>query len=89
MKYILILPLFLLYSCSDSEKKFKYKIVGKKDATVRTGDFFTGYKSKKIEADVVAYTDTLHGLNSDSVWFFNSDGSITSISSPYEISELK
>ena len=32
-----------------------------------------------------AYTDTIHGMNEDSVWYYNTDGSKLTIMKPYKV----
>ena len=39
--------------------------------------------------DVIAYTDTIHGSNKDSIWYYNTDGSKLTILSPYRIDTIK
>lgn len=88
MKHFIYL-LLITVICSCNVKEYKYKIEGKVNATVNTGDFLTGYKPKDIVADAIAYTDTIHGSNEDSIWYYNSDGSITTILAPYNVYLVK
>ena len=43
----------------------------------------TGERKKAI-----AYTDTIHGLNEDSIWYWNTNGSKVTILKPYRIDTL-
>jgi len=78
MKKILLSLLVLssLVSCNN-KTNYKYKIVGK----VMT-------KSDNLH-DAIAYTDTIYGYDSDSIWYYNSNGSKLTILSPYEIYTIK
>lgn len=87
MKYILITISLFFVSCNN--KDYKFKIEGKITTTINQGDFFTGYQPKRVEIKAVAYTDTIHGFNNDSIWFFNSNGSKVCIQAPYTVSEIK
>lgn len=74
MKRLIYIILILCgaMSCS-SNAEYKYKIVGK----VMT-------KADTLH-DAVAYTDTIHGYNEDSIWYYNSNGSKLTILSPYKV----
>lgn len=39
--------------------------------------------------DVIAYTDTIHGYNNDSIWYYNSNGSKMTILTPYKVAKIK
>jgi hypothetical protein len=41
-----------------------------------------------IKKDAIAYTDTIHGYNEDSIWYYNSNGSKVTILAPYVVYEL-
>jgi len=84
---IYIITSLLLFSCST--KSYKYKIEGKVRATVNKGDHIVGYKKERIVADAIAFTDTIHGYNDDSIWYYNSDGSVTTLLPPYVIYKIK
>ena len=88
MKYILII-LFIttLYSCSDSLSP-KYKIEGQAEGFVETGDFFRRKKRINVKKDAIAYTDTIHGYNEDSIWYYNSNGHKVTILAPYVVYEI-
>jgi hypothetical protein len=87
MKYLIILFIITLYSCSDSLAP-KYKIEGQAEGIVETGDFFNPVKKKMIKKDAIAYTDTIHGYNEDSIWYYNSNGRKVTILAPYVVYEI-
>jgi hypothetical protein len=87
MKYLIILFIITLYSCSDSLFP-KYKIEGKAEGFVETGDFFRPRKKVKLIKDAIAYTDTIHGYNEDSIWYYNSNGHKVTILAPYVVYEI-
>jgi hypothetical protein len=90
MRKILIALALTLVSCetkTSHQKNYKFEIRGKIRAHIRK-DFHSGYGYQTIISDAIAYTDTIHGLNNDSVWYFNSNGSKVTILSPYIIKEI-
>ena len=87
MKYMILLFIAILCSCSDSLAP-KYKIEGQAEGVVETGDFFNPVKKKMIKKDAIAYTDTIHGYNEDSIWYYNSNGSKVTILAPYVVYEI-
>jgi len=88
MKYILIILFIItLYSCSDSLSP-KYKIEGQAEGFVETGDFFKPKKRINVKKDAIAYTDTIHGYNEDSIWYYNSNGHKVTILAPYVVYEI-
>jgi hypothetical protein len=74
LKITFLFSFIFLYSCSG--KKLKYKIEGNvmtkkhKSYTYVPNEDTTSYLHPAI-----AYTDTIHGYNDDSIWYYNSDGS--------------
>ena len=80
MKKILIL-LALTLTIVSCENKYKYKIEGQVKYRTKSG----------VDSlhSAIAYTDTIHGYNDDSVWYYNSDGSKLTILTPYTISKIK
>lgn len=92
MKYFLYLSLLFCLACqqgNNSKTSYKYKIEGKVKARITRGEFYTGRYTEMIISDAVAYTDTIHGRNSDSIWYFNTNGSKVTLLSPYTIVEIK
>lgn len=78
-----IFLILLVTACQT--KKYQYKIEGKKHTEIKRGDFFIGYKSNIDTLDAIAYTDTIFGYNSDSIWYYNTNGSITTLLTPYKV----
>jgi len=76
MKHIIYIVLFFALASCNQKIKYRYRITG-----------FVNTKSGKHEA--IAYTDTIHGENQDSVWYFNTDGTKLTIVEPYTIEKLK
>ena len=76
-------------SCGSKPKdEYKYKIVGDVEVLVeRQVDWdevnITGERKKAI-----AYTDTIHGFNEDSIWYWNTNGSKVTLLKPYRIDTL-
>jgi hypothetical protein len=74
---------------SCNSKDYKYKIYGKR--VMRIEKHIDWQESNLTEelVDVIAYTDTIHGYNNDSIWYYNSDGSKMTILSPYRVAKIK
>ncbi len=71
----------LILLSTSCKNKYKYKIEGQVKYKTKSG-------VDSLHA-AIAYTDTIHGHNDDSVWYYNSDGSKLTIVSPYTISKIK
>ena len=76
-KIAILLLTVILFSCNGN--KFKYKIEGNVMAK----------RHKSYLQPAVAYTDTIHGFNKDSIWYYNSDGSKLTLLAPYKIYKVK
>jgi hypothetical protein len=87
MIYVGLLLVGTLLSCN--ARDFKYKIVGKKPMLIERHVDWQETNLTEELVDVIAYTDTIHGANKDSIWYYNSDGSIMSIHAPYEVYKIK
>ncbi len=81
MKKIILPLLLILTIVSCDRKEYKYKIEGQVKYRTKSG----------IDSlhSAIAYTDTIHGYNEDSIWYYNSDGSKLTILNPYIVSEIK
>lgn len=81
MKKIIFPLLLILTIVSCDRKEYKYKIEGQVKYRTKSG----------IDSlhSAIAYTDTIHGYNEDSIWYYNSDGSKLTILKPYIVSEIK
>lgn len=89
LKVTLFLLTIILFSCNDG-KKFKYKIEG--NVMARKHKSYTYVPNEdtcKYFQPAVAYTDTIHGYNEDSIWYYNSDGSKLTLLAPYKIYKIK
>ena len=91
MKSILkIIFLFLLILSSCSGKKFKYKIEGNVMAKKhKSYTYVPNEDTTRYSQPAIAYTDTIHGYNDDSIWYYNTDGSKVTILAPYKIYKIK
>ncbi len=91
MKLLLkITFLFLLILSSCSGKKFKYKIEGSVMARKHKSYIYVPNEdTTRYLQPAIAYTDTIHGYNEDSIWYYNTDGSKVTILSPYKIYIIK
>jgi hypothetical protein len=83
MKYLYTACLLIITLLSCKDRDWKYKIVGKKPMLIeRHLDLQEANVIKEL-VNVVAYTNTIHGSNEDSIWYYNSDGSKMTILAPY------
>ena len=87
MIYVGLLLVGTLLSCKGRD--FKYKIVGKKPMLIERHVDWQETNLTEELVDVIAYTDTIHGADKDSIWYYNSDGSIMSIHAPYAVYKIK
>ena len=89
MKLIKILFLSLvLFSCNRTS--FKYKIEGNVMAISHEHyTFVPNYDTLETLRPAIAYTDTIHGYNDDSIWYYNSNGSKVTLLAPYKIYKIK
>jgi len=78
-KYIFITLMISLFSCNGTN--YKYKIVG--DVKIK------GKQGQDSTHSAVAYTDTIHGFNDDSIWYYNSNGSKLTIIAPYKVYSIE
>jgi hypothetical protein len=74
--FILAYSIFVVFKAYDKEPVYEYEING-----------YIEYENKLI--NVSAYSDTTFYYNEDSVWFYNSDGSILRLLPPYHINKIK
>lgn len=81
MKKIIFSFLIVSTILSCDRKEYKYKIEGQVKYRTKSG----------VDSlhSAIAYTDTIHGYNDDSVWYYNSDGSKLTILQPYTVSKIK
>ena len=76
----LIFLILVVIGFTSCDSKYKYKING----LVRVQR-----NGKDSLMPAIAYTDTIHGKNQDSIWYYNSDGSKLTLESPYTITKIK
>jgi hypothetical protein len=87
-KITFLFSFIIFYSCSG--KKFKYKIEGNvMTKNHKSYSYVPNEDTTSYLHPAVAYTDTIHGYNDDSIWYYNSDGSKLTILAPYKIYEIK
>ena len=89
IKQILLATFIIISLISCQGRDYKYKIVGKKPILIQRHVDWQETNVTEELVDVIAYTDTIHGSNKDSIWYYNSDGSIMSIHAPYEVYKIK
>lgn len=77
----IIFSILLITLCVSCKNNYKYKIEGQVKYKTKSG-------VDSLHA-AIAFTDTIHGYNDDSVWYYNSDGSKLTILQPYTISKIK
>ena len=44
---------------------------------------------QQLQGPAIAYTDTIFGKNSDSIWYYNSNGSKLTIIAPYKVFNIQ
>ena len=87
MIYTILLMVGILYSCKGRD--YKYEIRGKRIMLMERQVDWQETNVNEELVDVIAYTDTIHGSNADSIWYYNSNGSKMTILAPYKISKIK
>lgn len=88
LKITILLLTIILFSCKG--KDYKYKIEG--NVMVKKQKPYTYVPNEdttEYTHPAVAYTDTIHGYNEDSIWYYNSDGSKLTLLAPYKIYKIK
>lgn len=87
-KITFLLLTIVLFSCSG--KKFKYRIEGNVMAKKQKSyTYVPNEDTCEYLQPAIAYTDTIHGYNEDSIWYYNSDGSKLTLLSPYKIYKIE
>jgi len=86
-KYIFIILSICLFSCK--QKEYKYKIEGLVKVESRKYSYVGNQVSDTDYKPAIAITDTIYGQNSDSIWYYNSNGSKVTILAPYKVSTFK
>lgn len=76
-----------MISCKGRD--WKYEIRGKRPMLIERHVDWQETNLTEELVDVIAYTDTIHGYNEDSIWYYNSDGSKMTIYAPYILKHLK
>jgi hypothetical protein len=85
---IFILLTVLLFSCE--QKEYKYKIEGYVMVNKpKSYTYIPNEDTTKYLHEAIAITDTIYGLNKDSIWYYNTNGSKMTILAPYKIDTLK
>lgn len=85
---MLVLSILFL-SCKNKDIKYKYKIEGQVPAMIERQVDWNEVNVTQELRPAIAYTDTIYGMNKDSIWYYNTDGSKLTIFKPYTISLLK
>lgn len=85
--YLAVLLTISLLSCKGRD--WKYEIRGKRPMLIERHVDWQETNLTEELVDVIAYTDTIHGYNNDSIWYYNSDGSKMTILSPYRVAKIK
>lgn len=89
MKYFYTACLLALTLLSCKGRDYKYKISGKRVMLIEKHVDWQETNVSEELVDVIAYTDTIHGYNEDSIWYYNSDGSKMTILAPYTLKHIK
>ena len=70
---------------------FNGRLTGPRDK-IKFYETFKNYSKPKkrinVKKDAIAYTDTIHGYNEDSIWYYNSNGHKVTILAPYVVYEI-
>lgn len=77
----------LFLSCKG--KTYKYKIEGQVPVMVEKQVDWNEVNVTQELRPAIAYTDTIYGMNKDSIWYYNTDGSKLTIHKPYTVRSLK
>jgi hypothetical protein len=85
---MLVLSILFL-SCKNKGIKYKYKIEGQVSVMIERQVDWNEVNVTQELRPAIAYTDTIYGMNKDSIWYYNTDGSKLTIFEPYTVSSLK
>lgn len=85
--YLSSLLIITLLSCK-AKPNYRYRIHGRVNVIVERPIDWTETNIIEENRRAIAWTDTIHGLNDDSIWYFNSDGTKTTLRAPYKIDTL-
>jgi|GEM_PF-2825995 hypothetical protein len=85
---MLVLSILFL-SCKNKGIKYKYKIEGQVSVMIERQVDWNEVNVTQELRPAIAYTDTIYGMNKDSIWYYNTDGSKLTIFEPYTVSLLK
>jgi len=85
---MLVLSILFL-SCKNKGIKYKYKIEGQVSVMIERQVDWNEVNVTQELRPAIAYTDTIYGMNKDSIWYYNTDGSKLTIFKPYRVSSLK
>lgn len=77
----------LFFSCKG--KEYKYKIEGMVPTRIERQVSLDEVNITEELRPAIAYTDTIHGQNEDSIWYYNSDGSKLTLMKPYRVYIIK
>lgn len=89
MKYLYTACLLSITLLSCKGRDWKYEIKGKRPMLIERHVDWQETNVTEELVDVIAYTDTIHGYNEDSIWYYNSDGSKMTIHAPYILKHIK
>ncbi len=89
MKYLYASILLTITLMSCQGRDWKYKIIGKRPMLIERHVDWQETNVTEELVDVIAYTDTIHGSNQDSIWYYNTDGSKMTIHAPYILKHIK
>jgi hypothetical protein len=87
--YGTVLATSILSCASKPRDHYRYKISGEVQVLVEKYVDWDEVNITEERKKAIAYTDTIHGLNEDSIWYWNTDGSKVTILKPYRIDTLK
>jgi hypothetical protein len=85
---MLVLSILFL-SCKNKGIKYKYKIKGQVPVMIKRQVDWNEVNVTQELRPAIAYTDTIYGMNKDSIWYYNTDGSKLTLFKPYTVSSLK
>ena len=85
---MLVLSILFL-SCKNKGIKYKYKIEGQVPVMIERQVDWNEVNVTQELRPAIAYTDTIYGMNKDSIWYYNTDGSKLTIFKPYTVISLK
>ena len=86
---IALVSITLILSCKNKGIEYKYKIEGQVPVMIERQVDWNEVNVTQELRPAIAYTDTIYGMNKDSIWYYNTDGSKLTLFKPYTVSSLK